>query len=244
MLKDQHIKWLNSDGGCENFDLCNAYISSRVIICLFLNGPFGRGLQESLVYFLEPLTILYWSWKKLLASPEGAGSLCCSSICCWKQQKVVVFPRHPGLHPQLASSCLPYLPDYIFINSCFLALRSIIFQAIEQSVSQLPPGAPGEAASSAYSDWRSASPCQACDTAERMGSSLWSTDWIPVSLMQTRTLILGHLKIRLRHFFISYLRRKGKKKTKTPHSFIKIHREIHCTWLNHKGCAVLLSALC
>lgn len=73
MLKDQHIKWLNSDGGCENFDLCNAYISSRVIICLFLNGPFGRGLQESLVYFLEPLTILYWSWKKLLASPEGAG---------------------------------------------------------------------------------------------------------------------------------------------------------------------------
>lgn len=117
MLKDQHIKWLNSDGGCENFDLCNAYISSRVIICLFLNGPFGRGLQESLVYFLEPLTILYWSWKKLLASPEGAGSLCCSSICCWKQQKVVVFPRHPGLHPQLASSCLPYLPDYIFINT-------------------------------------------------------------------------------------------------------------------------------
>lgn len=37
---------------------------------------------------------------------------------------------------------------------------------------------------------------------------------------------------------------KKRKKKKKPNTLTKIRREIHCSWLNHKGWAVLLSALC
>lgn len=154
------------------------FLFERVIIRLFLNGPFWmRTVRISRVFLRAGQLSSSWSCKILLASLKSAGSLQSSSVCCGKHQKGWVFSQHPGLRPKPASNHLPVRIDlktsmYIFIDSwyfgCILGIGSIIFfsSSTAEFINRLPLKVPGKRASSASSGLRSASLCQAGDTAE------------------------------------------------------------------------------